>query len=140
MNRQNGNKSPKEALVFSLFTVLFMVYWTYSAIAGGAPVILWAFGGLGLYTTVRNTINTYKKYKNSKNDGQYIQYTDYSQPESSDPWDKNFRMENQQYGGEPYIAESYPAPGTSANFCPYCGVQVEPHHDFCKNCGRQLPD
>lgn len=140
MNRQNGNKSPKEALVFSLFTVLFMVYWTYSAIAGGAPVIFWAFGGLGLYTTVRNAINAFKRCKNSKNDGQYggfNQYNDYNNTANYDPWDKGFDG-NAVYGQNDNGA--YINGRNRVNFCPYCGTPPQPDHDFCKNCGRQLPD
>lgn len=136
MSSQNGNKTPKESFIFSIFTVLFMLYWTASAIKSGAPIIFWAFGLLGLYTTVRGAINQYRKLKNSKNYSQYGQYTN---TDSMEPWDKNFRLDA-QHDADAYITESYSVPGTSANFCPYCGQQVNPDHDFCKNCGRQLPD
>lgn len=139
MSSQNGNRSPRESFIFSIFTVLFMLYWTASAIKSGAPIIFWAFGLLGLYTTVRGAINQYRKLKNSKNGGQYSQYTDYRSAGGTDPWDRNFRSDVQQ-DADGYITESYPVPGTSANFCPYCGSQVKSDHDFCKNCGRQLPD
>ena len=49
MNRQNGNKGPVEGIAFSIFGILFMLYWTYTAVTGGAYAVGLLFGGLAYF-------------------------------------------------------------------------------------------
>ena len=75
MNRQNGNKSAFEGVLFSLFGILFMLYWTYSAVKGGSVFVGLVFGGFGLFSMVRNLIVQGKALKNGGKNAPY-QYKD----------------------------------------------------------------
>ena len=144
MNGQNGNKSPVEGIAFSIFGIVFMLYWTYTAVKGGAYIVGLLFGGFGLFSMVRNLINqcrAYRNYRKHRNSAHYQQYNPemYNTMENgNDPWDVSYPTATEQYGtdiyGNPINA------GGGKNFCPYCGIPVKQDHMFCKNCGRQLPD
>ena len=143
MNRQNGNKGPIEGIAFSIFGILFMLYWTYTAVTGGAYAVGLLFGGFGLFSMVRNLINQIKAFKNYRkhgNDVPYQQYNPemYNTTDSSDPWDVSYPAATEQYGTDIYGNPIGTVGGK--NFCPYCGVPVKQDHMFCKNCGRQLSD
>lgn len=137
MNRQNGNKNAVEGIVFSIFGVVFMLFWIYTALKGGAYFVGLAFGGFGLFSMVRNLINQIKALKNGGN-VQYYDQNGYDEANSSDPWDVSYPDATERYGmdryGNPINIES------TRNFCPYCGIPVKQDHVFCKNCGRQLTD
>lgn len=49
---------------------------------------------------------------------------------------------NERYGhktkGEDHSDEE--VPGTSVEYCPYCGNAVKEDFDFCPKCGKKLPD
>lgn len=142
MNRNNGNKNAIEGIAFSIFGILFMVYWIYTAAKGGAYVVAFLFGGFGLLSMLRNLVYQCRALKNSKNsrDGHYGEYdggygrADYSE----DPWDVSYPAQTGQYGTDVYGNPINTSGGK--NFCPYCGIPISADHMFCKNCGRQLPD
>ena len=144
MNRQNGNKSAFEGVLFSLFGILFMLYWTYSAVKGGSVFVGLVFGGFGLFSMVRNLIVQGKALKNGGKNAPY-QYKDGSNTAdgSADPWDVIY-PENRPEGDIGYSTEQYGGEFTivsgGKNFCPYCGVMRQPDYEFCENCGKKLPD
>jgi len=143
---QNNSKKPN--LPGAIFAVIFMVYWNYLAISGGASFMAVLFGLFGLFIACRSAVHQYKLMKQNRNNGyggdyggQYGDYGSYNTPtESLDPWDKNFRGDSQEFDIDPNCGHIHSVQGNSVNFCPYCGEKTEQVYDFCPKCGRQLPD
>ena len=142
MNRQNGNKNGIEGIAFSIFGIVFMLYWMYTAAKGGAYFLALFFGGFGLFSMVRNLIiqcRVFKNRKNSGNSGSYGPGGYNTSAGESDPWDVSYpenRPTSGQYSAEQY--GSYPVVSNGKNFCPYCGVQRQADFEFCGNCGKKI--
>jgi len=137
MKRQNRNGNSFQGIAVGIFAVLFMVYWMFLAVKGGASPVTLIFGVYGLFMAVRIVISQYKAGKNNRNSNSG--YNGYDMPHSSeDPWDVSYPSPTERYGTDIY-GNSISGTGTQ-NFCPYCGIPVKQEHEFCKNCGRKLSD
>ena len=120
MSRRTAPHGSGEAVIASAISVLFMLYWNYAAIKGGAPFIFPVVGVFGLYTTTKSFITTFKAYRQRKLNQDYYDYADYR---------------NNNYDG--YNTADYPVMQDS-RYCPYCGAEVARDFEYCPKCGRKL--
>ena len=114
--------------VMGIFAAVFGVIWTVSASAmGGGLFALFGlvFIGIAVMITVYN-------FKNATSKNRYSAYDITDDGEEPDPL-------NQRFGGEspknPDTDDKKPA---GAEFCPWCGADVDPDHVFCSKCGKSL--
>ena len=117
----SGRKTPKgsgDSVIGTAISVLFMLYWCYSAFKGGAPVIFYIFGAFGLYMTLQGFVQRYKAYRQRKNNPDFYDYAEYR---------------NTGYDTTPRHIDT-----GDVRYCPYCGGQVKQDYAYCPYCGRQL--
>ena len=115
----SGNKAPKgsfESVVVSAFAVLFMLYWLYGVITGGAPVIFWVFGLIGLLAVSGSFFDSLKEYRKRRL--------------NQDVYDYN-RTAADYHGHGSYSYDDN-------RYCSHCGAKVENDFIYCPYCGRQL--
>ena len=116
----SGNKAPKgslQSVLWSAFAVLFMLYWNYGVITGGAPVIMWVFGLIGLLAVTGSFLDAVKEYRKRKL--------------NEDVYDYNRKSEEYRNYDE---SLSYSDNG----YCPHCGAKIKNDFIYCPYCGRQL--
>ena len=116
----SGNKAPKgslESVVVSAFAVLFMLYWIYGVITGGAPVIFWIFGLIGLLAVSGSFFDSLKEYRKRKLNEDVYDYNRTSEEYNS--FDESFDSDENCY-------------------CSHCGAKIKTDFIYCPYCGRQL--
>ena len=114
--------------VMGIFAAVFGVIWTVSAAAMGGGL----FALFGLVFIGAAVMITVYNFKNATSKNRYSAYDITDDGEEPDPL-------NQRFGGEspkkPITEDKKPA---GAEFCPWCGADVDPDHVFCSKCGKSL--
>lgn len=108
--------------VGSVAGILFGIIWTIAAASMGAPAFFPLFGlvfiGIGVAQAVYH-------FRNSTGERRYSSFDIVDDGEEPDPLDGRFGA--QKEAGDP-------------GFCPYCGARAEEGYEFCRKCGKKLPD
>ena len=108
--------------VSSIAMIGFGVIWTIAVISMGAPVFFPLFGlifiGIGVAQAVYH-------FRNAPGENRYSYFDIVDGDEEMDPLDQRFGA--QQEAGDP-------------GYCPYCGARAETGYEFCRKCGKKLPD
>lgn len=132
----------------SVFAVCFGVIWTAIAFSSEAPFFFPLFGicfiGLAAVQAVYN-------YKNATSKNRYSAFDIVDDSEEIDPLNERFtlntgRQETAIESAE--VCNEADAEDTgrrtensdASRFCPYCGTPAENDFEFCKKCGRKLPE
>ena len=116
--------------------MIFGIIWTVGAVSIGAP---WFFCLFGVFFVAMIGYNTYISYKNATGDNRYSEYDIVDINSEPDPWDEKFRQNTDTYIIDEDCGHIHPVQ-SETRFCPYCGTEAESDFEFCKSCGRQLPD
>ena len=91
-------------------------------ISMGAPVFFPLFGlifiGIGVAQAVYH-------FRNATGENRYSSFDIVDGDEERDPLNQRFGA--QQEAGDP-------------GYCPYCGARAEAGYEFCRKCGKKLPD
>ena len=110
--------------VGSVAGILFGIIWTIAAVSMGAPVFFPLFGlvfiGIGVVQAVYH-------FRNAAGERRYSAFDIVDDGEEPDPLDGRFGA---------HSAQADPDPG----YCPYCGARAEEGYEFCRKCGKKLPD
>lgn len=134
-----GRMRSAQSAAGGIFAVVFGIIWIIAAVSMGAP---WFFPLFGIVFIATAGYNTYISYKNATGDNRYSEFDIVDINSEPDPWDEKFRNGSEFYtvneSGSPIGAAD--AAHSRTNFCPYCGTAAEADFEFCKSCGKKLPD
>lgn len=110
--------------VGSVAGILFGIIWTIAAASMGAPVFFPLFGlvfiGIGVAQAVYH-------FRNATGENRYSTFDIVDGDEESDPLNQRFGAQKEAEAGDP-------------GYCPYCGARAEEGYEFCRKCGKKLPD
>ena len=125
-----GRRRSRYNAVGAVIGIVFGIIWTIAALSMGAPFFFPLFGlvfiGMGVYNAVYN-------YRNATSENRYSEFDITDENEEPD-------LLNERYGARKS------ADGGGANtvhgggLCPYCGAKAEEGYEYCRSCGKKLPD
>ncbi|MBQ3588503.1 MAG: zinc ribbon domain-containing protein [Oscillospiraceae bacterium] len=142
-NKNTAPPGSMQAVIGSAMGVIFIIFWTYTAVSAGAPFIFPLFGAFGLYTTGSAFIKSVKEYRIRKQQEMFYSgdlYTETDYGRRADPWEKGYssRQEEPVFSGQ--LGDIYQYTDSEGNiYCPYCGVKVAHDFEYCPKCGKKLP-
>ena len=137
---KRGRVRSAQSVAGGIFAMVFGVIWTVGAASIGAP---WFFSLFGLLFIASAGYNTYIAYKNTTGDNRFSEFDVVEMDSEPDPWDEKFRQNKDRYSINEscgHIEKDTEAHSCAVRFCPYCGIEAESDYEFCKSCGRKLPD
>lgn len=120
----------------SAFGVVFSIIWTVVAIKIGAP---WFFALFGVMFIAMSAVNAFINIKNATSQNRYSEFDVMDINSEPDPWDEKFADKPEAAAIE-VINNAMETEKAETRFCPYCGTETENDFEFCRSCGRQLPD
>ena len=128
--------------VNSVFSIVFGVIWTLIASfmalgamsAGGFGIIALIFPFFGVAFIINGIVDAKYHYKNATGKNRYSAFDITEDGEEDDParrWVKD---------AEPWEQPRQDrGPAAGAEFCPYCGANLQGDFRFCPKCGRARP-
>ena len=131
-----GRTRSAQGVAGGVFGIVFGIIWTIAAMSMGAP---WFFGLFGVCFVAMAGYNTYINYKNATSQNRYSEFEIVDINDEPDPWDNKFRDDNQEINTKQDCEQCATDKGVT-NFCPYCGTAAEENFEFCRSCGKKLPD
>ena len=135
-----GRATAAQGVIGGVFGMIFGVIWTVAAVSMGAP---WFFGLFGIFFVVMIGVSTFVNYKNVTGDNRFSEYDIVDINDEPDPWDKKFRGGEEEYRLREDCGHVHMTGADcegKTRFCPYCGTAAKQDFEFCKNCGKKLPD
>ena len=133
---KQGRARSAQSVAGGIFGMGFGIIWTVAAVSMGAP---WFFGLFGICFVAMIGFNTFISYKNATGENRYSEFDIVDINSEPDPWDEKFRGDNQEFNINPECGHIHPVQDET-RFCPYCGTKSQADFEFCKHCGKQLPD
>ena len=137
---KQGRARSAQSVAGGIFGMVFSIIWTVGAASIGAP---WFFCLFGVCFIAMSGYNTYIAYKNTTGDNRFSEYDVVDINSEPDPWDEKFRQNQDSYRLNEncgHIETAADPHRCATRFCPYCGADAESDFEFCKSCGRKLPD
>ena len=116
----------------SLAVAAFGVIWIIAAVSMGAPIFIPLFGVIFVIIAIANAVYSMHN-ATAKNRMSVADITE--DGEEPDLLNVKFGEETEKEK-ETEAAEN--AEGNA--FCPFCGAAVREEYEFCRKCGKQLPD
>ncbi|MEG1781940.1 MAG: zinc ribbon domain-containing protein, partial [Oscillospiraceae bacterium] len=113
----------------SVFTCIFGIFWTITAISMGAPFTFWVFG---VIFVAMGIVQAVYHFKNSVGKNRFSTFDITDEKEESDPFEEKFSDNDSPL---PFEKED----GKGDVFCPYCGTATSGDFIYCPKCGKQLP-
>lgn len=133
-----GRGPSRAGMVMSIAVAVFGVFWLLFAIALHFWIML-PFGlifiGIAVYNAIYNG-------KNAAQPNRFSLIDIVDEEEEPDPLNERYR------GPEGYapprsdvnVNEEQAGGSRSGGFCPYCGAPAAKDYEFCRQCGKKLPD
>ena len=81
---------------------------------------------MGVYNAVYN-------YRNATSENRYSEFDITDENEEPDPL-------NERYGANKSAGSGDANAVHGGGFCPYCGTKAEEGYEYCRKCGKKLPD
>ena len=137
---KQGRARSAQSVAGGIFTMVFGTIWTIGAASIGAP---WFFCLFGVCFIAIAGFNTYIAYKNTTGDSRFSEYDVVDINSEPDPWDEKFRQDDSGYilnENCGHFENTQDGHRCAIRFCPYCGTEAESDFEFCKSCGKKLPD
>jgi len=126
-----GRFNSGQNIVGTIVGIVFIIFWTVSAVSMGAPIIFPVFG-IGML--IMMIIELVKNVHNLTNKNRFSEFDIVDSTEEPDPWNRQFHDENNTNPDRQ--ADRTPWGGM---YCPDCGTQLAPDFEYCPKCGRKLP-
>lgn len=111
----------------AIVAVVFGILWTAMAVSMGTPAIMPVFGVLFIITGI---ITGVYHFKNATGKNRYSSFDITDDGEEPDPLELRFGSADDGVHDDTARA---------AGFCPYCGAPAEAGYEFCRKCGKRLP-
>ena len=125
-----GRRRSRYNAVGAVIGIVFGIIWTIAALSMGAPFFFPLFGlvfiGMGVYNAVYN-------YRNATSENRYREFDITDENEEPDPL-------NERYGANKSAGSGDANAVHGGGFCPYCGTKAEEGYEYCRKCGKKLPD
>lgn len=125
-----GRRRSRYNAVGAVIGIVFGIIWTIAAASMGAPFFFPLFGlvfiGMGVYNAVYN-------YRNATSENRYSEFDITDENEEPDPL-------NERYGARKSADSGGANTVHGGGFCPYCGTKAEEGYEYCRRCGKKLPD
>lgn len=125
-----GRRRSRYNAVGAVIGIVFGIIWTIAALSMGAPFFFPLFGlvfiGMGVYNAVYN-------YRNATSENRYSEFDITDENEEPDPLNERYRAKKSEDGGGANTVHG-------GGFCPYCGTKAEEGYEYCRKCGKKLPD
>jgi len=134
---KQGRMRSAQGVAGGIFGIIFSIIWTAAAVSVGAS---WFFCLFGVFFVAMTIYSTYISYKNATGENRYSEFDIVEMDSEPDPWDEKFRGDSQEFNIDQNCGHIHAVAGNSSNFCPYCGTKTEKDFEFCKICGKKLPD
>lgn len=123
-----GRFNSGQNIIGVIFGIVFVIFWTGTAVSMGAPVIFPVFG-IGMLIML--IIELVKNIHNFTNKNRYSEFDVVDSTEEPDPWNEKFYQE-QTYA-------DFNTEETEMLYCPYCGMKIAHDFEYCPKCGKKLP-
>lgn len=126
------------SFIGSIIAVVFGVFWTIIAASmmANAPfgIIGLIFPLFGVIFIIAGIVQAVYHFKNATGKNRYSEFDITDSTEEGDPTDKwiNNSIDHEQFN-EPKKYQN-----AVANFCPYCGAQLQTEYKFCPKCGQEI--
>ncbi|MBQ3009000.1 MAG: zinc ribbon domain-containing protein [Oscillospiraceae bacterium] len=121
-----GRYNSGQSVLGAVFGIIFVIFWTVSAVRMGAPVIFPVFGVGMLIMLITELV---KSWHNATSKNRYSEFDIVDSREEPDPWEEKFT-------GEIPLSQDV---AEEVMYCPYCGAKLAPDFEYCPKCGRKLP-
>ena len=125
-----GRRRSRYNAVGAVIGIVIRIIWTIAALSMGAPFFFPLFGlvfiGMGVYNAVYN-------YRNATSENRYSEFDITDENEEPDPL-------NERYGANKSAGSGDANAVHGGGFCPYCGTKAEEGYEYCRKCGKKLPD
>ncbi len=109
----------------AIVAAIFGVFWIFTAVSMGAPMMFPVFGILFVITAV---ITGIYHYRNATGKKRYSAFDITEDGEEPDPFNERFGEQAPYDNAQPdFVA-----------FCPYCGTAAAANYVFCRKCGKKL--
>ena len=114
--------------IISILMALFGVGWLIAAAQTG----FWLLILFGMVFIAVAVIQAIYNFKNATSQNRYSAFDVTEDGEEEDPL-------NVRFGGRKE-AQSPPPEKDAAAYCPYCGAPVGADYEYCRKCGKRLPE
>lgn len=125
-----GRRRSRYNAVGAVIGIVFGIIWTIAALSMGAPFFFPLFGlvfiGMGVYNAVYN-------YRNATSENRYSEFDITDENEEPDPLNERYGAKKSADGGGANTVHG-------GGFCPYCGAKAEEGYEYCRRCGKKMPD
>ena len=123
-----GRFNSGQNIVGIIIGIVFVIFWTVSAVSMGAPIIFPVFGAGMMIMLI---IELVKNIHNLTNKNRYSEFDIVDSTEEPDPWNEKFYQEQTD--------ENFTPEEVNSLYCPYCGVKIAHDFEYCPKCGKKLP-
>ena len=127
-----GRAPSAQAFLGSIFAIVFSIFWTITAVKNGAPIMFLVFG-VGF--TIMAVVQAVFHFVNTTGKNRFSQMDITEENEETDPWNEHFSKAD-----EAHLDNESQSGHDGARFCPYCGEKAEADFEYCKRCGKKIPD
>ncbi len=124
---KRGRAPSFTAGIASLGAAAFGLIWAIAVFKSGGGI----FALFGLVFVAIGVSNAVINFRNATGKNRYSEYDITDGVEEPDPLNEHF--------GSSYTPRGN-IPGNNSEFCPYCGTKADSDFEFCRKCGKQLPD
>jgi len=115
--------------VMSLAVGIFGLIWTVIAGSMGGGL----FALFGVVFIIIAVVQAIYHFKNATSEKRFSMFDITDHQEEPDPL-------NERFGAPTGGADPISSTDSDCAFCPYCGTPVNTDFEYCRKCGRKLPD
>ena len=125
-----GLRRSRYYAVSEVIGIVFGIIWTIAALSMGAPFFFPLFGlvfiGMGVYNAVYN-------YRNATSENRYSEFDITDENEEPDPLNERYGAKKSADGGGAHRVHG-------GGVGPYSGTKAAAGYEYCRRCGKRLPD